>query len=146
MACIVTIGEENLQMNNRSFDNAITFAIETARSAELPDDEAAMLERFAEEVDSGAYWPGRGIDIAEDFPNIDEQKFWARIYIDTARAVMDGEVGSQTNDSWKPRMIYLTYAIGRMFATAVRLQQGSVWWPDTKDAREEKAYRASLAN
>ena len=123
-------------MNNRTFHCAISFAVATARLPDLLAYERAMLDRFARAVTDGEYWPGRGIEIEEDFPGLDEQKFWARIYLDTARSILDGQVGSQSNESWKARMIYFTYSIGLMFANAVCQHGKREWWPSTKDERE----------
>jgi len=130
-------------LSNRNFNNAITFAIETGRGIDLSTAESAMLHDFAKDVEEGAYWPGRSIEIETDFPELNEQKFWARLYLDTARAIFDGQVGSQTNRSWQTRMIFVTYSIAQQFISAVHEQERG-WWPETKDRREEDEFLASL--
>jgi len=145
MACFISFREESLRLNNRSFNNAITFAIETGRGESLSAAENAMLERVAKAVDDGEYWPGRDIELETDFPELEERKFWARLFFDTARAIFDEQVGSKTNKSWRTRMIYVTYSIAHLFVSAVH-EHESGWWPNTKDKREEDAFLASLDN
>ena len=81
------------------------------------------------------FWPGRGIRIEEDFPDPEEQKFWSRIFLDTARAVFDRRVGRHEHAFWQAQCIYQAYATGRLFIEAVRDRVG-YWFPDTIDHRE----------
>ena len=81
------------------------------------------------------FWPGRGIEIETDFPNLEEQKFWCRMFFDTARAIVHGELKDTKYKYWQASTIYLAYATGRLFEYAVQTVEPK-WLADTLDRIE----------
>ena len=121
-------------LNNTQFAGLIDLVVEVGcGTATTPADKdfAARMVRLKKEK----FWPGRGIRIEEDFPDLEEQKFWARVFLDTARAVFDRRVGRHEHAFWQTLCIYQAYATGRLFIEAVRDRVG-YWFPDTIDGRE----------
>ena len=81
------------------------------------------------------FWPGRGIQIEDDFPDIEEQKFWARVFLDTAREIFDRRIGIHEHSFWQAQCIWQAYGAGQLFVDAVR-DTDRRWLPDCRDYRE----------
>lgn len=133
MACHISFKEQFVLLNNMQFSRLIDFGIEigdqTASHEECPF--VAHMVKLRDEV----FWPGRGIDILEDFPKIAEQKFWSRVYYDTARAIFDRRVGLHEHSFWQSQSIHQAYATGQLFGEAVRDVEAG-WFADTLDVRQ----------
>jgi hypothetical protein len=118
MACQITFREREVRLNNRQFSNLIAFTISVAESSRT-DDEAQFVERLKRMSDT-EFWPGRGIEIETDFPNVAEQKFWCRMFFDTARAICHGEVGATQHRYWQAQASHQAYSTAMLFEDAVR--------------------------
>lgn len=81
------------------------------------------------------FWPGRGIEIATDFPSVDEQKFWCRMLFDTARAISCGDIGNTEHKYWQAQATHQAYSAAMLFEHAVRTVD-SEWRADTLDRIE----------
>src|SRR5690242_18745989 len=84
MACQISFKHSFVQLNNMQFSRLIDFGIEIANRSSS-DEERQFVERMKRLCDS--FWPGRGIKIEDDFPELPERKFWSRIFFDTSRAI-----------------------------------------------------------
>jgi len=114
------------------FSRLVDFAIEIAERSASPD-ERPYLERMKQL--SKEFWPGRGIEIVRDFPELAERKFWSRVFFDVSRAIFDRQVGNQEHKFWQAQAIHQAHAAGLVFLESVR--EGSPEWsPDTLDGRE----------
>jgi len=133
MACQITFKDHWVQLNNRQFSNLIAFAIEVAQ-ASVVDSEVVYVDRMKRMRDE-CLWPGRGIEIEEDFPDIPERKFWSRIFLDTSRAIFEREVGSHEHTYWQAQAIHQAHSTGLLFECAVRDSEPR-WSADTIDRRE----------
>lgn len=132
MACIVTFKDQCVLMNNRQFSNLICLSLEYSGS--VMGEENQYVARLTEFNDK-EFFPGRGMDIEEDFPEIDEQKFWSKTLFDTARAIFKRELGVHDHVYWQAQMIYVVYAVGLLFQDSVR-QTEPDWCADTLDGSE----------
>ncbi len=133
MACQITFKRQWVQLNNRQFSRLIDFAIEIAERTATPDD-VAFVERM-KKLNDECFWPGRGIEIEEDFPDITERKFWCRVFFDTSRAVFDRTIGLHEHSFWQAQAIHQAHGTGLLFEYAVRDTE-SRWSADTIDRRE----------
>ncbi len=99
MACQITFQDREVQLNNRNFSDLIFFVLSVAQSS-CEETEIPYVERLQQMFDN-EFWPGRGIDIEIDFPNLDEQKFWCRMFFDTARAIVHDARGRYQYKYWQ---------------------------------------------
>jgi hypothetical protein len=133
MACWISFKERFVPLNNTQFDRLIELGIEVAeQTASQPERE--IVERM-KKLRAEQFWPGRGIDIGKDFPNSPEQKFWSRVFLDTARAILDQRVGVHDRRFWQAQAIHQSYATGLLFQDAVRDAEPD-WTAETLDRRE----------
>ena len=133
MACQITFQDRRVQFNNRQFSRLIDLAIEVAERTATSAD-APFIERM-KRLDAECFWPGRGIEIEEDFPDATERKFWCRVFFDTSRAVFDRTIGMHQHSFWQAQAIYQAYGTGLLFEYAVRDTEPG-WSADTIDRRE----------
>ena len=133
MACQITFREREVQLNNRQFSNLIAFVISVAESSRI-DDESAFVERLKTMNDT-EFWPGRGVEIETDFPNVDEQKFWCRMFFDTARAIAHNAVGNTEHKHWQAQATHQAFSTALLFEYAVQTVD-SEWRADTLDRIE----------
>jgi hypothetical protein len=133
MACQITFKEQFVQVNNMQFARLIDFGIELGEQA-AEDGERPFVERMKKMRDE-CFFPGRGIDIDEDFPEISERKFWSRIFFDLSRAIFDRKVGLHDHSFWQAQAIHQAHAAGLIFEYAVRDNEPR-WSADTLDRRE----------
>jgi hypothetical protein len=134
MACQIAYGSNEVTMNNAQFSSLIDFVIQIGSSSASSDKERLFVGRMMRLSDT-EFWPGRGIRIEEDFPELDEKKFWARVFLDTARAIFDRRIGIHEHHFWQAQRIYQAYGSGRLFVEAVRSQERN-WFPDSIDGQE----------
>lgn len=133
MACQITFKESSVQLNNMQFSRLIDFGIGVAE-ASAGEAERPFVERMKKMRDE-CFWPGRGIEIAEDFPEIEERKFWSRVFLDTSRAIFERTVGIHEHSFWQAQAIHETHATGLLFEQAAR-DVDPRWSADTLDRRE----------
>ena len=133
MACRIEFKDRFVQLNNMQFARLIYFAIEVGEGAAC-DGEIAFVERM-KQLNSEAFWPGRGIAIEEDFPNVDERKFWSRVFLDASRAIFDRTIGIHEHEFWQAQAIHQAHATGLLFEYSVREVEPR-WSADTVDRRE----------
>ena len=99
MACEITFKDRSVQLNNVQFARLIDFAVEVAGRTEGTI-ASPYVERM-KKLNKECFWPGRGIEIVEDFPDIDERKFWSRVFFDTSRAIFDRTLGLHEHAFWQ---------------------------------------------
>lgn len=98
------------------------------------ESEKAYVAKVKDEMVKN-YYPGLCIDIETDFPGIEERKFWAMIFRETAREIFDRKIGTQYYSFWQTQRIYQIYGAGDLFVKAVKEMEPS-WFPQTRDQRE----------
>jgi hypothetical protein len=118
MACAITYKNQSVQLNNMQFARLIDFSIQVAERTTQPED-CVFVERM-KRLNSEEFWPGRGFDIAADFPATDEQKFWCRVFFDTARSIVDRRVGNHEHSFWQAQAIHQAYGTALLFQQVVR--------------------------
>jgi hypothetical protein len=133
MACQIIFKTSFVQLNNMQFDRLINFGIEIAERSACAD-ERPFVERM-KKLRNEYFFPGCGIEISRDFPEIVERKFWSRIFFDTSRAIFDRKVGIHEHSFWQAQSIHQSYATGLLFEEAVRDFEPQ-WSADTLDRRE----------
>jgi hypothetical protein len=133
MASQITFKENHVQLNNIQFSRVIDFGIEIAEQ-DADAEELPFVKRMKKLRDE-EFWPGRGIDIAKDFPETAEQKFWCRIFLNVSRAIFDRRVGVQDYNFWQAQAIHQTHSTGLLFQQAVR-EIESTWSAVTIDHQE----------
>jgi hypothetical protein len=132
MTCEITFKDHSVELNNRQFANLIDFAIAIGeRSAASGGPYVDRMKKMRDEF----FWPGRGIAIEEDFPDISERKFWSCVFFDASRAIFDRTVGVHEHSFWQARAIHQAHSAGLLFELAVRDTERE-WSADTIDRRE----------
>ena len=134
MACRIVCGEQFVPLNNAQFSLLIDLAIEVGRGSSKDTGESQFVDRMIQMRDE-TFWPGRGIDLERDFPVLEEQKFWARVFLDTARAIFERRVGRHDQAFWQAQCIWQAYGTGILFQNAVRLKEPA-WRADSIDNTE----------
>lgn len=133
MACQITFQDRCVQLNNAQFSRLIDWAILIAERT-AADSELVFVVRMKQLRDE-CFWPGRGIDVEEDFPELPELNFWCRVFYETSRAIFDRTVGNHDHSFWQAQAIHQTYSTGQLFEYAVRASEPR-WSADTTDRRE----------
>ncbi|QDT88402.1 hypothetical protein [Gimesia algae] len=133
MACKISFKDRSVQMNNRQFSNLLALTLEYAQNA-ASSDEKDHVVRMAY-LHENEFWPGRGVQLEEDFPETNERKFWSKMLFDTARAVFNREVGNHDHSYWQVQAIHQIYSTGLLFEHAVQ-QIEPKWYADTLDRAE----------
>lgn len=110
------------------FRNLLEFAIQTAQNMSLSDEERVELHRIKQMDDNGAFWPGRGWTIEDDFRQVDQCKFWARVFFNLGQAIFRRDVGDHSNFRWQTTMIYMSEGIARLFLASVQETEKG-WFP-----------------
>ena len=133
MACQITFKHQEVQLNNRQFSRLIEFAIEIAERT-VSTENRAFVNRMKELRDT-CVWPGRGIEIENDFPELLERKYWCQVFYDVSRAIFERTVGQHDNLFWQAQAIHQSHGTGLIFEHAVRDVEPR-WFADTIDRRE----------
>ena len=133
MACQITFQKHEVLLNNRQFSRLIQLAVEVAMRDKSPEAQPFIQRMQTMEVET--FWPGRGIEVEEDFPQVEERRFWCRVFFDTARAIFDRTAGWHEHAFWQTQAIHQAYSTGLLFEAAVR-DTDSDWSADTQDRRE----------
>lgn len=133
MACQIAFKDRWVQLNNSQFSRLIDWAISVAERT-AADTEIAFVERM-KRLRAECFWPGRGIDVEDDFPDLPELKFWCRIFYETSRGIFDRTVGIHGHSFWQAQAIHQAYSTGQLFEYAVRATEPR-WSADTIDRRE----------
>jgi len=119
MAHRITFGSEEVRVNNLHFARLFGFAVSVGEgSCRTPADRehvARMKKRVDEE-----FWPGRDLELETDFPELDERKFWSRVFYDTARAIFERTLGIHDHLFWQAQSISQAFELGHLFEDAVR--------------------------
>lgn len=133
MAGWISYKDQSIAFNNRQFSSTMNFVVEVAEKI-ANENEKTYVERVREEMVT-YYYPGLCIDIEVDFPKIEERKFWAMIFCETAREIFERKIGNQDYSFWQTQRIYQIYGSGDLFVKAVKDVEPS-WFPYTRDHRE----------
>jgi hypothetical protein len=134
MACTIAYGNQSVPLNNHQFGRLIDLAIDVGRVPRTDARENQFVDRMIR-MQNETFWPGRGIDLERDFPVLEEQKFWARVFLDTARAVFERRVGIHDQAFWQAQCIWQAYGTGILFQNAVRSKEPA-WRADSIDNTE----------
>lgn len=124
--------DDQVVFNNRQFSGTITFVSKVARQMATKS-EMKYVEKMEDNVEN--YWPGMCFDIETDFPEIEEKKFWTRMFYETAREIFERKIGIQDYSFWQTQRIHQIYATALVFEKAVREVELN-WIPDIRDYRE----------
>ena len=115
-------------MSTSAFGSLIIYTLKVAEEAASPE-ELQFVARMRHTMQIP--W----IDLEKDMPSVTEQKFWCKMFFETARAIFERKVGSHGQIYWQARMIYLAYGTGIFFQRVVQDQEQR-WEPSTVDTRE----------
>ena len=129
MAININYKANNLGMSNRAFGILVECGIEVAKQGATPEE----LQFIATMRNKHAQLPY--LDIAKDMPSVPEQKFWSRVFFDTARAIFERKVGAHEHSYWQAQAIYVAYSAGKFFQSVVQDSERG-WDPSTIDTRE----------
>jgi hypothetical protein len=135
--------DQFLWVANRRLTGLMAFALQVGGEAARSDSERGWvgnLRRFDEQA-----WPGIGFDLDERFPNVEEKKFWARVFHDVARRIFLRQLGNQEVTFWQSSAIGDAYVIARMLTRAVQ-EVENAWHPDTENRREGEEYESGRIN
>lgn len=142
MASDISIGEQFLWVSNQRLGNQIDFAIEVATQQGASNSELVeRLRKFRDEE----YFPGCSFDLAVRFPKLEERKFWAVCFHDTARRIFLRQLGSHDVSFWQASAIGDAYVVARMLTRSVQETEPG-WHPATEDGADAEAYRSGGVN
>ena len=133
MAGWIDYKEGSIAFNNRQFSSTMRFVTDVAQKM-AKGHELSFVHKMKEEMVDN-YYPGMCITIEKDFPKIEERKFWARMFFETAREIFERKIGIQDYSFWQSERIYQIYGAGNLFAKAVRDDEPK-WIPDIRDYSE----------
>lgn len=133
MAGFIYYKEDTITFNNRQFSSTMRFVTEVAEKM-AKENEIEYVKKMKEKTVEN-YFPGLCIDIGEDIPTIDEKKFWARMFYETAREIFERKIGIHEYYFWQSQRIYQIYGTGDLITKAVR-EIESRWIPDIRDFRD----------
>ena len=137
VTCSIYFQDLSVDLTNMQFSSLVRFALEVANRTARDSEEthfATRMERLRDDV----FFPGRGFEIEGDFSEIAERKFWARVFLETARWIFERRIGDHSNLFWQAQCIRQAYGIGELFVAAVQTEEPR-WFPDTSDRREFQA-------
>ena len=134
MASQIAYKDKEVPTNNMQFSSLIDFVIQVGRTTARTPDEERYVDRM-NQLNETEFWPGRGIQIEDDFPDIEEKKVWARVFLDTAREIFERRIGIHEHSFWQAQRIWQAYGAGQLFVDAVR-DSDRRWLPDSRDYRE----------
>ncbi len=140
MACEIKYGTKEVPLNNSQFYNSqfyrlLDLGLEVAKRTATAADQPFVARM--QSLDDNEFWPGRGIDIEADFPDLAERKFWCRVFLDTARAICDRSAGHHEHQFWQALSVWQAYRTDDLFHDAVRVAEPR-WEPDTLDGRTRR--------
>lgn len=133
MAGYIDFKEDSIPFSNRVFASTMILVTEVARK--MATEKELPYVKKLEEIAVEGYFPGLCFDIEKDFPTIEEQKFWAKMFYETAREIFERKIGVHEYYFWQSKRIYLIYGTGNLFVKAVKEIEPR-WYPDTRDFRE----------
>ena len=133
MGCFIVYKDDSIMYNNHQFYSSFKMAIEYANGLE-ESVVSPYLEKMSELIEYRHH-----IQIEKDF-NIDESKFWAKIFHDVARKIFEKKIGVHEYNFWQTSRIFQLYGTGNLFEKAVR-EVESNWISDSIDNREYEEYR-----
>jgi hypothetical protein len=113
MASQIAYKDQEVPTNNMQFSRLIDFVIQVGRMTARSSAEERYVDRMSQ-LQETEFWPGRGIQIEDDFPDIEEQKFWARVFLDTAREIFDRRIGIHEHSFWQAQCIWQAYGAGQL--------------------------------
>ena len=131
MGVCFSFKESGFGVSNLLFNRLHGLGLEIAERIATADE-----RQFVEVIKDRVYWPGRDVDITEDYPTLDEQKFWCRVYFELSRAIFERLVGEHEHQFWQANTIYLSYKLGLLFREAVYDAEKN-WYPKTTDGQEQ---------
>jgi len=134
MACRIEYRGNFVPLNNAQFSALVEFASEVGAATCRDPLEHRHVDRM-KTMRHEAFWPGRDMDIEKDFPDVAERKFWARVFLDTARTIFDRKVGKQEHSFWQAQRIWQAYGTGQLFEECVRSVEPE-WHARTVDTVE----------
>jgi hypothetical protein len=139
----ISLKDQFLWVSDQRLDTLIAFALqvggETARS-EAERQWVEKLRRFDEQA-----FPGISFDLDQRFPDIEEKKFWARVYHDIARRIFLRQIGNHAETFWQSSAIGDAYITARMPTRAVQ-EVELAWHPATQNLAEADTSHSGQIN
>src|SRR5687768_14753802 len=91
MSSCIDYKGQYLWMSNARFSGLVEFAIEVGARTQASAAEAAFVERLRGEAER--MWSGIGMDLDQQFPELEAKKFWCRVFYDLAREIFLRRIG-----------------------------------------------------
>jgi hypothetical protein len=93
MASEIHHGNQSHQVSNGRFSSLMEFGLQVADETARSEEERRWIERFR--VFKERAFAGIGLDLNDQFPEVNEKRFWARVYFDVARRIFLRQLGNQ---------------------------------------------------
>ena len=133
MASWIDYKDDSITFNNSQFRSTIRFVLEVAHKI-ANESELHFINKMNKEMVED-YYAGKSIDIETDFPEVEEQKFWAKMFYETAREIFERKIGIHEYFFWQCQRIYQIYGSADLFTKAVRDVEPR-WTPNIRDFNE----------
>jgi hypothetical protein len=133
MGGMISLKDQFLWVSNQRLSTLLDFALQVSEEAVRSDEERGWFERLRQfESES---WPGIDFDLDEQFPTVEEKKFWAPVFHNVARRIFLRQLGNQEITFWQSSAIGDAYIIARMLTRAVQeVELG--WASESENSRE----------
>lgn len=133
MSTCIQYGEQQVWVSNQRLSSLLAFALQVATAQVHAEQEQLWLDKLRQF--DAQRWPGIDFDLDEQFPDVEEKKFWARVYHDVARRIFLRQLGNYEFTFWQSSAIGDAHAIARMLTQSVcQVELG--WHAETEDKRE----------
>ena len=116
-------------VSNAMFSALIDWGLEVGTTEAKSEKERHYVETLRQKTET--FFPGYDLIIEEDFSELDERKFWARIFFDLAYMIFQRKIGPPDVDFWMYSAIGNAYLLGRMITRSVQ-EQELAWHPETQ--------------
>lgn len=139
MSSEICFEDQSFCVSNKTLVLLVELVVEAGRDTQSTPAEKEYVDRLDHWIQE-EYWSGLDLDLNEEFPTVDEKKFWAKCFFDLGRKIYLREIGDHTIDFWQAAITGVAFVTGRMLCDAVRKQSGQSWSPETEDGKSFRAY------
>jgi hypothetical protein len=143
LSSCISVKDQFLWVSNQRLSSLITFALQVGEEMARAAEERSWVEKLRQFA--GQAWPGIDFDLEERFPNVEEKKFWTRVYHNVDQGIFLHQLGNHEVTNWQASAIGDAYVIARMLTRAVQ-EVETAWHPDKEHCREDDGDDARQIN
>jgi hypothetical protein len=127
MTCVFSRGNDCIVVANRRFRSLMAFGLEVGEALAVTDSEKEMVRDLLEKEKE--FYGGYNFDLLLEFPSVEQNKFWVKVYYEVARRVFLRTIGNQDVDYWQSSLIGDCWFLIRMMMESVHDKEPD-WLPE----------------